>query len=372
MDNDRTTTKPQRSRWWWLWFPAALLLDAFGFTRWSWLHDRAVVDVVDATGDRATVAPMIGPSFPAVLAAAQRGDEGAFGKLWGDLQPRLLQYFRVASPAVAEDLAAETWVAVVRGLGRFKGNESAFGAWVSTTAQHELLDYCRRTSRRVPEDPTATGLVELATTDDPAEAALEPQSIRARPHGRAGRYRHWPSVSRCALSLLACSVLWPSGLVRRMRYSTALAEQLVVYAVALQPARYREHYQAMWLGELDWLKAQRRPLLGWAIGVAGTAVFTRLELRARLAGAAGRLRALSRSGPARAVRQAKPIWLGVLAAVSAFIMAAVSWSGVGQQGPSRAQLLLAISASVLTGVVMTWQTWPRGPAAEEPREEEHL
>jgi hypothetical protein len=32
MDNDRTTTKPQRSRWWWLMFPAALLLDAFGFT----------------------------------------------------------------------------------------------------------------------------------------------------------------------------------------------------------------------------------------------------------------------------------------------------------------------------------------------------
>jgi RNA polymerase sigma factor (sigma-70 family) len=348
------------------------------------------VDVVDATGDRAMVAPMIGPSFPAVLAAAERGDEKAFGKLWSDLQPRLLRYFMVVAPAAAaEDLASETWLAVVRSLDRFRGSEPAFRAWVFTIARHEVLDSGRRAARRGAEDLPATGLVEQVAPDDPAampvealgdrpapddpaEAALEAQSSRARPHGRAGRYRRWSSVSRCALSLLACSVLWPSGRVRRMRYSAALAEQLVAYAVALQPARYRQHYQAMWLGELDWLKAQRCPLLGWAIGVAGTAVFTRLELRARLAGAAGRLRELPKSGPARAVRQAKPVWLGVLTAVSVFCTAAVGWSGVGQQGPSRAQLLWAIFASMLAGGGMTWQTWPRGPAAEERREEEHL
>ena len=47
---------------------------------------------------------MIGPEFPAVLAAAAAGDEHAFGRLWHDLQPRLLRYFAVAAPAVAEDL----------------------------------------------------------------------------------------------------------------------------------------------------------------------------------------------------------------------------------------------------------------------------
>jgi RNA polymerase sigma factor (sigma-70 family) len=341
------------------------------------------VDVVDAIGDRATVAPMIGPSFPAVLAAAQRGDAEALGNLWSDLQERLLRYFRVVSPADAEDLASETWLGVIGGIARFSGGEPAFRAWVFTIARHELLDWRRRAARRGTEDLPATGLVEQAAPDDPAampvealgdrpapddpaEAALEAQSTRARPHGRAGRYRRWSSVSRCALSLLAWSVLWPSGLVRSMRYSAALAERLVAYAVWLQPARYREHYRAIWLGELDWLKAQRCPVLGWAIGVAGTAVFTRLELRARLAGAAGRLRALPNSGPARAVRRAKPIWLGVLTAVSVFCAAAVGWSGAGQQGATRAQLLWAISASVLAGGGMTWQTWPRGPAADEP------
>jgi hypothetical protein len=56
---------------------------------------------------------MIGHEFPAVLAAA-RGDEEAFGRLWRDLQPRLLRYFAVAAPAAAEDLASETWLAVIR------------------------------------------------------------------------------------------------------------------------------------------------------------------------------------------------------------------------------------------------------------------
>ena len=168
------------------------------------------------------------------------------------------------------------------------------------------------------------------------------------------------------LRALALVLTWPWRAVHRLRHSAPLAEWLVARAVACLPGPYRAQYEAVWLGEIDWQRQQRRPLLGWAIGVAGTAVFTRLELRARLAGAAGRLRELPKSGPARAVRQAKPIWLGVLMAVSVFCTAAVGWSGVGQQGPSRAQLLLAISASVLTGGGVTWQTWPRGPGAEEP------
>lgn len=158
----------------------------------------------------------------------------------------------------------------------------------------------------------------------------------------------------------------PWELVRRARYSPALAERLLRGAAIWLPKPYRDLFQAEWLGELDWLKKHKRPLLGWAIGVAGTALFTRVALRARLASAAGRLRALPKSGPARAVRRAKPIWLGALTAVGVFCAAAAGWSGVGQQGPSRAQLLWAVSASMLTGSAVTWQAWPRGPVADEP------
>ena len=123
---------------------------------------------------------MIGPEFPAVLEAAARGDEVAFGRLWHDLQPRLLRYFRVAAPAVAEDLASETWLGVVRGIDRFRGNETAFRAWVFTIARHEILDWHRRAARRATESlPTTTDVIERAAPDDPAAAALEGISTRA-------------------------------------------------------------------------------------------------------------------------------------------------------------------------------------------------
>jgi RNA polymerase sigma-70 factor, ECF subfamily len=122
---------------------------------------------------------MIGPEFPDVLDAAAGGDEEAFGRLWRDLQPRLLRYFMVAAPAVAEDLASETWLGVVRGLGRFRGNEPAFRAWVFTIARHELLDWRRRAARRATEDLPANGLADQPAPDDPAAAALEGLATRA-------------------------------------------------------------------------------------------------------------------------------------------------------------------------------------------------
>jgi RNA polymerase sigma-70 factor (ECF subfamily) len=122
---------------------------------------------------------MIGPEFPAVLGAAARGDEEAFGRLWRDLQPRLLRYFAVVSRAAAEDLASETWLGVIRGLDRFQGNEPAFRAWVFTIARHEVLDWRRRAARRATEDVPITDLTGLAAPDDPEATAMQGFSTRA-------------------------------------------------------------------------------------------------------------------------------------------------------------------------------------------------
>jgi RNA polymerase sigma-70 factor (ECF subfamily) len=122
---------------------------------------------------------LIGPEFEGVLRAAAGGDEEAFGKLWSDLQPRLLRYFRVVSPAVAEDLASETWLGVIRGIARFSGTEPAFRAWVFTIARHEALDWRRRAARRPTEDLGVGAVTEQAAPDDPAATALEHLSTRA-------------------------------------------------------------------------------------------------------------------------------------------------------------------------------------------------
>lgn len=66
---------------------------------------------------------MIGADFAGVLAAAQQGDEAAYARLWRDGNPPLLRYLRVVSSGDPEDVAAETWASVVRGLRRFRGEE---------------------------------------------------------------------------------------------------------------------------------------------------------------------------------------------------------------------------------------------------------
>ena len=122
---------------------------------------------------------MIGPSFPAVLAAAQRGDERAFALLWRELQPAVLRYLRVAAPEAAEDLAADTWVSVIRGLARFRGDEPGFRALIFTAARHRALDWRRQSSRRQTASIPMEDLSDMPAPDDPAEAVLEAQSTRA-------------------------------------------------------------------------------------------------------------------------------------------------------------------------------------------------
>ena len=122
---------------------------------------------------------MIGPSFPAVLAAAQGGDEQAFGVLWRELQPAVLRYLRVAAPAAAEDLAADTWVSVIRGLGRFRGDEQNFRTWVFTVARHRAMDWRRQAVRRPTGSVPIEVLADRPAPDDPAAAVLEAQSTRA-------------------------------------------------------------------------------------------------------------------------------------------------------------------------------------------------
>jgi len=90
---------------------------------------------------------VIGDEFPAVLGAAQDGSEAAFATLWRDGNPALLRYLRVVALDAAEDVAAETWVQVVRGLPGFRGDEQAWRAWLFTTARRRAIDEGRRRSR---------------------------------------------------------------------------------------------------------------------------------------------------------------------------------------------------------------------------------
>lgn len=111
---------------------------------------------------------VVGEEFAAQLAAAQGGSEDAFAVLWRDANPALVRYLRVVASEHAEDIAAETWVQVVRGLPRFSGDESAWRAWLFTTARRRLLDQVRLRKRH-PAEP----LDEISVAEEPRAAAAE-------------------------------------------------------------------------------------------------------------------------------------------------------------------------------------------------------
>jgi RNA polymerase sigma-70 factor (ECF subfamily) len=124
---------------------------------------------------------VIGDEFPAVLGAAQNGNEAAFAVLWRDGNPALLRYLRVVAPDDTEDVAAETWVQVVRGLARFRGDEQAWRAWLFTTARRRAIDEGRRSRHRaaslaeLPADlePRAEDTAVLAMQNLATAAAIE-------------------------------------------------------------------------------------------------------------------------------------------------------------------------------------------------------
>jgi RNA polymerase sigma-70 factor (ECF subfamily) len=122
---------------------------------------------------------VVGEDFPAVLSAAQEGSEAAFTRLWTDTNPVLLRYLRVIAPETADDVAADTWVQVVRGLPRFRGDEAAWRAWLFTTARRRMIDASRRRSRRKEEPLDDVQAAFLPVTADAADLAMEHLGTKA-------------------------------------------------------------------------------------------------------------------------------------------------------------------------------------------------
>ena len=116
---------------------------------------------------------VVGDDFARVLVGAQGGDDDQFAVLWRDANPALLRYLRVLAPENADDIAAETWVHVVRGLPRFIGDESAWRAWLFTTARRRLIDQARLRKRHPAEPLEDVSAAEMPRSPDAAQIALD-------------------------------------------------------------------------------------------------------------------------------------------------------------------------------------------------------
>jgi RNA polymerase sigma-70 factor (ECF subfamily) len=120
----------------------------------------------------------ISPDFDSVLAAAQAGAEWAFTLLYRDLNPRLLRYLGAQSPSIAEDIAADTWLAAARRLTAFEGSEVDFRAWLFTIAYRQLVQHWRKAARRRTDPVGPESFPERAAPDDPEAAGVSAMSAR--------------------------------------------------------------------------------------------------------------------------------------------------------------------------------------------------
>jgi RNA polymerase sigma-70 factor (ECF subfamily) len=78
--------------------------------------------------------------FDRVLAAARAGEGWALAELFRDLHPRIRRYLTSFAPAVADDIASDTWIDVVRSLDRFRGDASDLRALSFSFARTRLSE----------------------------------------------------------------------------------------------------------------------------------------------------------------------------------------------------------------------------------------
>ena len=103
------------------------------------------------------------------------GDEGAFRELVGRYHTSLVRVARyhVDSDAAAEDVAQDTWLAVVRGVHRFEGR-SSFKTWLFKILVNRARTAGTRERRQVPVDPTLAGPSVVASRFDDRGAWSDP------------------------------------------------------------------------------------------------------------------------------------------------------------------------------------------------------
>lgn len=121
----------------------------------------------------------------ALLHALCAGDEGAFALLVTKYHPALIRIatLYVADVATAEEVAQETWLAVLRGLAKFEGR-SSLETWIFRILANRARTRGRRDRRMVP----FAALVDAKL--DRQETTVDPSCFRAEGDPYPG---HWVS-----------------------------------------------------------------------------------------------------------------------------------------------------------------------------------
>ncbi|MGW2325270.1 RNA polymerase sigma factor [Streptomyces sp. NPDC001700] len=122
-----------------------------------------------------------------LVVRCQLGEREAFRELVGLWHAPLWRYVRgmVGSPHLADDLAQEAWVAVVRGLPRLRQPER-FAPWLFTIARRAVADHLRQAYRVSETSVSETSVEEAGAVvddDDSLSGVLTTMQVEAGLNG---------------------------------------------------------------------------------------------------------------------------------------------------------------------------------------------
>lgn len=114
-----------------------------------------------------------------IAAGVRRGDPDALTEVYRVLSGPLTAYLRsqVRDTQLAEDLATETFLKLVRGCRRLEGGPFQIRSWLYRVAQRNVIDHLRARSRRPDEELTDLPPEELTAEGDPADAVEDRDTL---------------------------------------------------------------------------------------------------------------------------------------------------------------------------------------------------
>jgi RNA polymerase sigma-70 factor (ECF subfamily) len=119
----------------------------------------------------------------AIVDGLRAGDPAVFRTLVADLNPGLVRMARqYVSPALADEVVQETWLAVVRSIGTFEGR-AKLKTWIYRIMLNKVRTVAARESKIVP-------FTALGPTSDTDAPSVQPDRLMHPDLGRG----YWPEA----------------------------------------------------------------------------------------------------------------------------------------------------------------------------------
>jgi RNA polymerase sigma-70 factor (ECF subfamily) len=140
-----------------------------------------------------------------VVERLRGGDEAAFRSLVRRYHPGMVRFAEtfVGSHAVAEEVAQEAWLAVIRGIGRFEGR-SSLSTWIFSIVANLARTRGERERRTVPASSLEVEVSEGAPAVPPERfTGPEGRGVWAQPPARWSDLPEVRAESEATLALVA-------------------------------------------------------------------------------------------------------------------------------------------------------------------------